>query len=99
MKKESVNRDSYITKITHVKGDVVNVIPKLEGKVAVLNFFSARNPGGGFLKGSNAQEEALARSSDLYCYLKNHNEFYQNPKHQKSGLYDSDIIYYLFIIK
>ncbi len=34
--------------------------------VICLNFASAKNPGGGFLKGSGAQEESLARSSGLY---------------------------------
>jgi uncharacterized protein (TIGR02452 family) len=34
-----------------------------------LNFASAKNPGGGFLGGSQAQEESLARSSALYASL------------------------------
>ncbi|MEG5140142.1 MULTISPECIES: TIGR02452 family protein [unclassified Microcoleus] len=34
-------------------------------KIAVLNFASAKNPGGGFIKGAKAQEESLARSSAL----------------------------------
>lgn len=38
-------------------------------RVGVLNFASARNPGGGFLGGSQAQEESLARSSGLYASL------------------------------
>ncbi|GBG31471.1 Hypothetical Protein FCC1311_076952 [Hondaea fermentalgiana] len=37
--------------------------------VAVLNFASGRNPGGGFLRGSIAQEECLVRSSGLYPCL------------------------------
>lgn len=32
----------------------------------VLNFASAKNPGGGFLDGARAQEESLARGSALY---------------------------------
>ena len=33
----------------------------------VLNFASAKNPGGGFLKGSLAQEESIAIASTLYA--------------------------------
>jgi len=38
-------------------------------EVAVLNFASARNPGGGFLKGARAQEEDVSRCSALYHCL------------------------------
>src|SRR5215831_6900224 len=43
---------------------------RLGDPVGCLNFASAKNPGGGFLGGAQAQEESLARSSGLYrCLL------------------------------
>ena len=38
-------------------------------KVGVLNFANATKPGGGFINGSQAQEESIARSSTLYPTL------------------------------
>jgi uncharacterized protein (TIGR02452 family) len=38
-------------------------------RTIALNFASAKNPGGGFLSGSEAQEESLARASSLYACL------------------------------
>lgn len=34
--------------------------------IGVLNFASAKNPGGGFIKGRQAQEECIARATSLY---------------------------------
>ncbi len=46
------------------------------GDVACLVFASARNPGGGFLNGAQAQEESIARASALYPCLRAAREFY-----------------------
>jgi hypothetical protein len=42
-----------------------------------LNFASAKNPGGGFLSGAMAQEEAMAASSGLYSTQLPHETYYQ----------------------
>jgi len=55
-------------------------------QVGVLNFASAYNPGGGFINGSMAQEEALAYASDLY-YQQQDSQFYEINKKEKSKCY------------
>ena len=61
--------------------------------VAVLNFASARNPGGGFLRGAKAQEEDLTRCSALYPCLVPQTLYYEGNRNQKSMLYTDHIIY------
>lgn len=64
------------------------------GRVGVLNFASARHPGGGFLGGSQAQEESLARSSGLYPCLTQFAEMYAyNSRPASNGLYSDYLIY------
>lgn len=43
----------------------------------VLNFASAKSPGGGFLRGCVAQEETIARASGLYYSLMLYQDFYK----------------------
>lgn len=58
-------------------------------QVCILNFASYCNPGGGFLNGAMAQEEALCRSSTLYEVLtEQEDKFYnENRKATNKGLY------------
>jgi uncharacterized protein (TIGR02452 family) len=61
-------------------------------RVIALNFASAKNPGGGFLGGSEAQEESLARSSALYACLEPQREFYEHNRALASPLYSDHLL-------
>jgi uncharacterized protein (TIGR02452 family) len=62
-------------------------------RIALLNFASARNPGGGFLSGSQAQEESLARASGLYASLSRMTDYYSANRRERSALYTDHMIY------
>ena len=65
-------------------------------KVCIHNFASAANPGGGVVKGSSAQEEAICRCSTLYPNLKEESlwkQFYAPHRRQQNPLHNDDCIY------
>lgn len=61
--------------------------------VVLLNFASARNPGGGFLRGAKAQEEDVTRCSGLYPCLLTQPAYYDVNRHQSSMLYTDHLIW------
>ena len=64
--------------------------------VAVHNFASASNPGGGVTKGANAQEECLCRCSGLYFCLNTPvmwDGFYKPHRNARDPIHNDDIIY------
>jgi len=61
--------------------------------VGVLNFASAKNPGGGFINGAMAQEESIAVSSCLYRTLTVHEEYYSRNRVCKTMMYTDHAIY------
>ena len=66
-----------------------------EGKTAVLNFASYKNPGGGFIIGSSTQEESLCHASFLYNVLSQFTESYYawNNEHKNKALYTNRALY------
>ncbi|MER5986816.1 TIGR02452 family protein [Streptomyces sp. NPDC001787] len=63
------------------------------GKVAVLNYASARNPGGGYLNGAQAQEEALCRGSALHATLSRAPGYYAHHRAERSAFYTDRVIH------
>jgi uncharacterized protein (TIGR02452 family) len=62
-------------------------------RVGVLNFSSARNPGGGYVGGARAQEEDLCRASALYQTLLRAPEFYAAHRADRSPFYTDRVIH------
>lgn len=87
---------SYSTKVNVENATVLDAAAALrqEGTVlGCLNFASAKNPGGGFLGGAQAQEESLARSSFLYPTLMRHYELYEFNRSRRTYLYSDHMIF------
>lgn len=82
----------------------VDAIRKMaaQGKrqIGVLNFASAKNPGGGFLNGAMAQEESLAASSTLYRTQTAHEQYYRENRacgsmiYTDHGIYSPDVVFF-----
>lgn len=67
---------------------------QLSGKTCIHNFASYKHPGGMFLKGSSAQEEALCHNSFLYNVLVRQKDYYAwNNAHCPNSLYLNRALY------
>jgi uncharacterized protein (TIGR02452 family) len=85
-----------ISRVTVESATTLEAARRLRGEhnhVTLLNFASAKNPGGGFLGNARAQEESLARASGLYTCLLTQPEYYEFHREQGSLLYSDRVIY------
>ena len=78
---------------TTIQG-IVRLSANADKPLGVLNFASAKNAGGGFLGGSQAQEESLARSSALFASLSSPAaaEYYDAHRRSRSCLYSDRMV-------
>ena len=69
----------YVAQLNFVDATTLEAAQQLAGESphALLNFASARNPGGGFLGRAKAQEEDLCRCGGLYRTLVRQPEYYR----------------------
>ena len=83
-----------VTNETSLEASYRLVVEEKNPNTICLNFASAKNPGGGFQKGSSAQEESLVRSSALYTSLVSKREnFYDINMYTKGGVYTDNLIW------
>lgn len=96
------NTGNEKTSFTIINQDSVTALfNEAKGKTCVLNYASYKYPGGYFLGGSSAQEEALCHESTLYPALKAFDkDFYawnrlnlNKALYRNRALYTSDIIF------
>jgi uncharacterized protein (TIGR02452 family) len=94
----SVPQGKFKTNITIQQSTTLEAAQKLaeakpDSDLFVLNFASAKRPGGGFLGGAKAQEESIARSSALYHCLLTQPDYYSANARDKTLIYTHHFIY------
>lgn len=86
------------TKITISTDTTLDTVRRLAAefpgkRIACLNFASAKNAGGGFLNGSQAQEESIARATGLYPSQLLAEDYYKYHRKLGTCLYSDHMIY------
>lgn len=91
--KPEAKYDTLIEVVNETTMEGAVALDPKNNKIGVLNFASAKNPGGGFMGGAQAQEESLARSSSLYLSIDQMQEMYKFNQSRKTYVYSDYMIY------
>jgi len=97
-KERLISHNKSSVKPSKKKSDInphssLEIPPRESNKICILNFASARNPGGGFLKGASTQEETLAKCSALYESIYDSEMYKVNNADNNNCLYSHYMIY------
>lgn len=92
---EPVQRNQKFLVTEHiVKTDTISAVLQYgNGKTIALNFANAMFPGGGYILGGNAQEEALCRASLLYYTIRTAKQYYHANRLHILPNYTDNMIY------
>ena len=82
--KHEPNPDMHVGMIALGTAQAASKLAQYGGKTALLDFASFKNPGGGYMGGSLAQEEAICTESNLYNILSQHQDWYDENKSMRA---------------
>lgn len=78
--KHDPNPDMHVGTIALGTAQAASKLAQYGGKTALLDFASFKNPGGGYMGGSLAQEEAICSESNLYNILSQMTDWYDENR-------------------
>jgi uncharacterized protein (TIGR02452 family) len=82
----------FLGELVIINSDTISEIINSRNSIALV-FASAKNPGGGVLRGSRAQEEVICSASNVFPVIKKEHMFYSYNKYSASREYSDSAIF------